>query len=198
MKRVKTALAGMVVSAAVFGFGVLGTAVAAPMLVTDVGSNVVGISDLNIGGTSYDVTFADAVAASYNDTIAVHGTGHVFADSTEAAVAETALVNFLNSEAVSSVLSSAATQIWFRVGPLTPHLDLFAINYSNGSSAWIDNPFLSTGFSTEIPFGQESPSDPAHAWAIFSENSAAVPAPGTLLLFGFGMAGMFVARRRIR
>ena len=77
------------------------------------------------------------------------------------------------------------------------HLTAFLFNEEFSSGGW-DTPFTDPPF--DLP-GNSTVHDVSHYSIVFREapdGTNQIPEPATLLLFGFGLAGLAVARRRRR
>jgi hypothetical protein len=170
--------------------------ITADCTINNEGTCVTAITDLDVNGTLYDVSFFvnGSYNAIYTDTPTFMG------DLAGAQEAEGAIYDALIGAGFDGVLSGA------------DNLDYWFVPWNIADTGWVDfaygfQDFISERFGTNEqcntdatgclnPLTNHNDHLPQYSynWAVFTP--AAVPEPGTLVLFGIGLLGMGLARRR--
>jgi len=164
-------------------------------LVTDGGGNLVGVNGLLVGSTLYDVTFSYGSCAS-NFSGCTSNSAFDFTTQASADAANSALL----SQAIASSLFAEAPALIGPGGGCGGRLcEIETPFFTDGTSGTNDSavyvwsftgPTLSTPDS--IPILENTGPGNTRVWSHWS----AVPEPITLTLFGAGLAGAAVMRRR--
>lgn len=162
-----------------------------------------GAQNVNVGGTLYDVTFADGSCATLftgcNNTADFD-----FTDAASAASAAQALLDqvFINS-AQGSFDSNPSLTLGCTTSTSCGTLIPYALNGTTPTMAEAINDTVPTKDKvlSNTLFSQSLPATifPASTFATFTSTSpAAIPEPGTLLIFAVGLASLagFGRRRR--
>jgi len=178
----------------IFLLSVTGTA-SASFIVSDPGDSSVanGIRDLDIGGVFYDVDFTqsrgifDLVFGAGDPPSGIVPT--FYYDQAAAEAAATAIANAFIANGTFDMVGVASLQAWevqvpYRYGGNPLNIIDNASWYINTSTAALHSDIFN-----------RSSTPPSYAgWATFTR--VAVPEPGTLALFGLGLLGMGLARRK--
>lgn len=162
-------------------------ALAVPILVTS-GGDTIGINSLDVNGVLYNVSWQEG---SYN---AVFGsdTPTFLGDSTGAQDAANAIISFFNGQSVEPIdlggglacsSNSFDCDLVVPWAAQTTTFDAFNVDWAQSSGPWVlQSQTWSRNFDNDLV-----------AMALFD---ITVPLPTTLALFGLGLVGLGLAKRK--
>ncbi|MDR3525614.1 MAG: PEP-CTERM sorting domain-containing protein [Acetobacteraceae bacterium] len=167
------------------------------------GSTVSGFTGLSVGGSIYDVNFASTSCAGLFSECTVNAApfSFMFGNQVSAQVADAVMVDVLAATLLSGETVGGCA--FTGAGSVCNYDTPFGVSDGNvlSISTVITQNYDSTtnSFYTSIAFAQDSTGitvDPP--FAVWTLESAPVPEPVSLSVFGVGAAGLAVARRRKR
>ena len=182
----------------IVALGSVSAAQADPILVTSNDGSLLGAQHIEVEGSFFDVLFVDGTCMSVFDGCGASSDFFFNTQSDSLAASQALLDHVFLDRSDGNFDSNPALTVGCSVREaclvLTPYRFTPEVNYATSASNH-DDEYNDRTEKPGLAASSDTSDSSTFVWAVWS-SPVSVPEPGTLTLFGIGLLGMGLARRR--